>query len=76
MLKGFLSFDIFRHYVLGETLGKGTFGKVKLGEHQYIKHKVRCRRTLDLFLTKSLEGHGNFVGRCPLCLDVLKIIAH
>jgi len=31
------------HYVLGETLGVGTFGKVKIGEHQLTGHKVAIK---------------------------------
>lgn len=43
------------HYTLGATLGTGTFGKVKIGEHQLTKHKVAVKilnrqkiRTLDV----------------------------
>lgn len=32
--------DILRNYIIGETLGKGTFGKVKLGIHKITKEKV------------------------------------
>ena len=28
------------HYVLSKTIGKGTFGKVKLGVHELTKEKV------------------------------------
>lgn len=45
------------HYVLGETLGKGTFGKVKLGEHQYIKHKVAVK-ILNRKKLKSKDADG------------------
>lgn len=31
------------HYVLGETLGTGTFGKVKLGRHQITNHLVAVK---------------------------------
>ncbi|XP_072023614.1 5'-AMP-activated protein kinase catalytic subunit alpha-2-like isoform X3 [Amphiura filiformis] len=31
------------HYLLGETLGMGTFGKVKMGEHQLTGHKVAVK---------------------------------
>ena len=31
------------HYVLGETLGIGTFGKVKVGFHQLTGHKVAVK---------------------------------
>ena len=29
------------HYILGKTLGEGTFGKVKLGTHILTGEKVR-----------------------------------
>jgi len=31
------------HYILGETLGIGTFGKVKVGFHQLTGHKVAVK---------------------------------
>ncbi len=33
-------------YAIGKTLGKGTFGKVKLGTHIITKEKVRIRLNL------------------------------
>ena len=32
--------DILKDYIIGETLGKGTFGKVKLGRHKITGEKV------------------------------------
>ena len=32
--------DILEDYVIGQTLGKGTFGKVKLGKHKITGEKV------------------------------------
>ena len=32
--------DILEDYIIGETLGKGTFGKVKLGKHKKTGEKV------------------------------------
>ncbi len=32
--------DILKDYIIGETLGKGTFGKVKLGKHKITGEKV------------------------------------
>lgn len=52
-----LSGNKIGHYVLGETLGKGTFGKVKLGEHQYIKHKVAVK-ILNRKKLKSKDADG------------------
>ena len=30
-------------YILGETLGHGSFGKVKLAEHEFTGHKVAVK---------------------------------
>lgn len=52
-----LSGNKIGNYILGETLGKGTFGKVKLGEHQFIKHKVAVKIINRLKLkTKDSDG--------------------
>ena len=32
--------DILEDYIIGETLGEGTFGKVKLARHKITKEKV------------------------------------
>ena len=32
--------EILRDFIIGETLGKGTFGKVKLGVHKITGEKV------------------------------------
>lgn len=42
------------HYILGQTLGVGTFGKVKIGEHQLTKHKVAVK-ILNRKKIKSLD---------------------
>lgn len=42
------------HYTLGNTLGIGTFGKVKIGEHQLTKHKVAVK-ILNRQKIKSLD---------------------
>ncbi|KAL1129949.1 hypothetical protein AAG570_012893 [Ranatra chinensis] len=42
------------HYILGQTLGVGTFGKVKIGEHQLTKHKVAVK-ILNRQKIKSLD---------------------
>ena len=34
------------HYILGKTLGEGTFGKVKLGTHILTGEKVSSTNTL------------------------------
>ena len=35
--------DILQDYIIGETLGKGTFSKVKLGTHKITKEKVNLK---------------------------------
>jgi serine/threonine protein kinase len=35
------------HYILGKTLGEGTFGKVKLGTHILTGEKVRPDKPLN-----------------------------
>jgi len=36
--------DLLEDYIIGETLGKGTFGKVKLGKHKKTGEKVNIIR--------------------------------
>ncbi|KAK7580444.1 hypothetical protein V9T40_001073 [Parthenolecanium corni] len=48
------SFIKIGHYILGQTLGVGTFGKVKIGEHQLTKHKVAVK-ILNREKIKSLD---------------------
>ena len=54
------------HYILGETLGIGTFGKVKVGFHQLTGHKVavkilnRCQLLTELV---SSSPHIFLTGR-------------
>ena len=36
--------DLLEDYIIGETLGKGTFGKVKLGKHKKTGEKVNILR--------------------------------
>ena len=33
--------ELLNDYIIDKTLGKGNFGKVKLGIHKMIKEKVR-----------------------------------
>ena len=42
--------DILKDYIIGETLGKGTFGKVKLGRHKITGEKVNINIILISFL--------------------------
>ncbi|CAB1324172.1 unnamed protein product [Coregonus sp. 'balchen'] len=50
------------HYLLGDTLGVGTFGKVKIGEHQLTGHKVAVKilnrqkiRSLDVVISTPTD---------------------
>lgn len=59
------------HYVLGATLGCGTFGKVKIGEHQLTKHKVAVK-ILNRQKIKSLD----VVGKIRREIQNLKLFRH
>lgn len=59
------------HYTLGATLGIGTFGKVKIGEHQMTKHKVAVK-ILNRQKIKSLD----VVGKIRREIQNLKLFRH
>ncbi|CAG9559368.1 unnamed protein product [Danaus chrysippus] len=59
------------HYTLGTTLGVGTFGKVKIGEHQLTKHKVAVK-ILNRQKIKSLD----VVGKIRREIQNLKLFRH
>lgn len=59
------------HYLLGATLGTGTFGKVKIGEHQMTKHKVAVK-ILNRQKIKSLD----VVGKIRREIQNLKLFRH
>merc|ERR1719420_1853002 len=59
------------HYVLGETLGIGTFGKVKVGFHQITGHKVAVK-ILNRQKIKSLD----VVGKTRREIQNLKLFRH
>ncbi|XP_071438984.1 5'-AMP-activated protein kinase catalytic subunit alpha-2 [Hetaerina americana] len=59
------------HYTLGPTLGVGTFGKVKIGEHQKTKHKVAVK-ILNRQKIKSLD----VVGKIRREIQNLKLFRH
>lgn len=59
------------HYTLGNTLGVGTFGKVKIGEHQLTKHKVAVK-ILNRQKIKSLD----VVGKIRREIQNLKLFRH
>jgi 5'-AMP-activated protein kinase catalytic alpha subunit len=59
------------HYILGETLGIGTFGKVKIGFHQLTGHKVAVK-ILNRQKIKSLD----VVGKIKREIQNLKLFRH
>uniref|UniRef100_A0A2M4A8R7 non-specific serine/threonine protein kinase n=1 Tax=Anopheles triannulatus TaxID=58253 RepID=A0A2M4A8R7_9DIPT len=59
------------HYILGATLGTGSFGKVKIGEHQVTKHKVAVK-ILNRQKIKSLD----VVGKIRREIQNLKLFRH
>ena len=59
------------HYIIGPTLGVGTFGKVKMGEHQKTKHKVAIK-ILNRQKIKSLD----VVGKIRREIQNLKLFRH
>merc|ERR1712004_113228 len=58
-------------YILGETLGIGTFGKVKVGFHQITNHKVAVK-ILNRQKIKSLD----VVGKIRREIQNLKLFRH
>ena len=58
-------------YVLGETLGMGSFGKVKLAEHSLTKHKVAVK-ILNRKKIKSLD----MMGKIRREIQNLKLFRH
>ncbi|XP_074640983.1 5'-AMP-activated protein kinase catalytic subunit alpha-2-like isoform X2 [Tubulanus polymorphus] len=59
------------HYILGDTLGVGTFGKVKIGCHQLTKHQVAIK-ILNRNRIKSLD----VVGKIRREIQNLKLFRH
>jgi len=59
------------HYVLGETLGVGTFGKVKIGEHQLTGHKVAIK-----ILNRQKIKNLDVVGKIRREIQNLKLFRH
>nr|ARR97160.1 5'-AMP-activated protein kinase catalytic subunit alpha 2 [Haliotis discus discus]QOS02267.1 protein kinase AMP-activated catalytic subunit alpha 2 [Haliotis discus hannai] len=59
------------HYILGETLGVGTFGKVKIATHHLTGHKVAVK-ILNRQKIKSLD----VVGKIRREIQNLKLFRH
>jgi len=58
-------------YVLSKTIGKGTFGKVKLGVHNLTNEKVAVK-----ILEKDKIQDVNDVERVAREIHILKMIRH
>ena len=56
---------------LGKTLGKGTFGKVKLGTHQITKEKAAIK-----ILDKSMIKDASDLERVNREISILKKLRH
>jgi len=59
------------NYIIGETLGSGTFGKVKVGIHQLTGHKVAIK-VMNRQKIKSLD----VVGKIRREIQNLKLFRH
>ncbi|XP_053325784.1 5'-AMP-activated protein kinase catalytic subunit alpha-2 [Spea bombifrons] len=59
------------HYILGDTLGVGTFGKVKMGEHQLTGHKVAVK-----ILNRQKIRNLDVVGKIKREIQNLKLFRH
>uniref|UniRef100_W5MZI1 5'-AMP-activated protein kinase catalytic subunit alpha-1 n=1 Tax=Lepisosteus oculatus TaxID=7918 RepID=W5MZI1_LEPOC len=59
------------HYILGDTLGVGTFGKVKIGQHELTKHQVAVK-ILNRQKIRSLD----VVGKIRREIQNLKLFRH
>ena len=58
-------------YILGETLGIGTFGKVKVGYHQQTGHKVAVK-----ILNRQKIKNLDVVGKIKREIQNLKLFRH
>lgn len=59
------------HYILGETLGFGTFGKVKTAKHQLTGHKVAVK-----ILNRTKIKNLDVVGKIRREIQNLKLFRH
>ena len=66
-----LVFNSRIYEVLGKTLGKGTFGKVKLGTHQITKEKAAIK-----ILDKSMIKDASDLERVNREISILKKLRH
>ncbi|CAG5117787.1 unnamed protein product [Candidula unifasciata] len=59
------------HYILGDTLGVGTFGKVKIATHQLTGHKVAVK-----ILNRQKIKNLDVVGKIRREIQNLKLFRH
>ncbi len=59
------------NYVIGKTIGEGTFGKVKLATHKLTQEKVAIK-----ILQKSIINEVSDVERVKREIHILKMINH
>jgi 5'-AMP-activated protein kinase catalytic alpha subunit len=59
------------NYILGKTIGEGTFGKVKLGSHSLTGEKVAIK-----ILEKDRITDVSDVERVAREIHILKLIRH
>ncbi|KAJ4455599.1 putative SNF1-related protein kinase catalytic subunit alpha KIN10 [Paratrimastix pyriformis] len=59
------------NYILKETLGRGTFGKVKLAEHQLTGHKVAVK-----ILNRKKIRSLNMDAKVRREISIMKLFAH
>ena len=59
------------HYILGRTIGEGTFGKVKIGLHETTKTKVAVK-----ILEKSKIVDVADAERVQREIHILKVVHH
>ncbi|CAG9312199.1 unnamed protein product [Blepharisma stoltei] len=59
------------HYILGKTIGQGTFGKVKIGTHILTGEKVAIK-----ILEKAKISDKNDVERVAREIHILKLLRH
>ena len=59
------------HYILGKTIGEGTFGKVKIGLHETTRAKVAVK-----ILEKSKIVDVSDAERVQREIHILKIVQH
>ena len=59
------------HYVLGKTIGEGTFGKVKLGTHLLTNESV----AIKILEKQKIQGQAD-IDRIGREIHILKLIRH